>query len=250
MATQSLLKKSPPVQGKSNWGTGVQPTLRTTAQLNAPAAPRRLGTMTSADLNRGATGSDLSMKPTLTGAPVTSGFAQTTARPSLLKKTPPAAPVAAATPRSAAPQAPAGPSAAAMKFLQDGVAPELSPLPAAPVNSPTTTGAQQTESANPLTGDGNKQPSGTTAPVNPGQAMGFSRSGGSVPRGQDAAPAAVVPEQSTQQKLRSSMSSTMDNLRGKTAGGAGLYKRSFTNPKSASLYSGYVKRLFGDTMPA
>ncbi len=90
----------------------------------------------------------------------------------------------------------------------------------APVSSPTTSNAQQTESANPLTGDGNAQPGGTTDQVNPGSALGISRRGSSVPSGTDA--------------LADSS----------TIGGSGIYARKFSSPKSANLYGDFVKKLF------
>lgn len=81
---------------------------------------------------------------------------------------------------------------------------------------------QQTEAANPLTGDRTAQPEGTTTelPSNAREA-GFIQRGQNVPRGTDAAP-------------------------GGTVGGSGLYARKFASPQSASAYAGYVKRLFGD----
>ncbi len=92
-----------------------------------------------------------------------------------------------------------------------------------PVASPTTSAAQQTEGANPLTGDGNAQPGGTTDDVDPAKKMGFSQRGSGAPSGQDAAPG--------------------------NTGGTGLYKRTFANPKSASLYDTYVKKIFGNSTP-
>lgn len=99
----------------------------------------------------------------------------------------------------------------------------ISGMPSAPnaprAVAPTTVAAQQTESANPLTGDGNQQVQGASAPVDAGAALGFSRKGSSVPSGQDAQPTSNV-------------------------GGTGLYARTFKSPKSASLYHDYVQRLF------
>lgn len=91
--------------------------------------------------------------------------------------------------------------------------------PGIPVASPTTAAAPQTEGANPLTGDGNAQPGGTTDQINPAQKLGFSQRGDGIPAGQDAV---------------------------SNSGGSGLYKRTFANPKSASIYDKYVKKIFGD----
>ncbi len=90
--------------------------------------------------------------------------------------------------------------------------------PGAPVTSPTTSAAPQTESNNPLTGDGNAQPADTTDAVDPGSALGLNRRGTTVPKGTDAVDGNV--------------------------GGSGLYARKFGNPKSASIYGAYVKKLF------
>lgn len=92
--------------------------------------------------------------------------------------------------------------------------------PGTPVTSPTTVGAPQTESNNPLTGDGNEEAGGTTDAVDPGSALGLNRRGTNVPKGTDALPDANV-------------------------GGSGLYARKFGNAKSAGIYSAYVRKLFG-----
>lgn len=94
--------------------------------------------------------------------------------------------------------------------------------PGMPVKSPTTAAASQTEGANPLTGDGNAQAGGTTDIVKPAQALGFAQRGAGTPPGQDAA------------------SGKDPNM-----GGTGLYAKKFSNPKSASLYDQYIKKLFG-----
>ena len=96
------------------------------------------------------------------------------------------------------------------------------PVRGAPVAGATTQNAQQTESANPLSGDGNAQPSGSTAAIRPGAALGIVQRGSSVPRGQDAQP-------------------------GQHAGGTGLYRRNFATPQSASIYDNYVRKLFADS---
>lgn len=185
---------------------------------------------------------------TITRGGVVTKVAPTPAKAPMASPVSPVSPVAPA----AAPAAPRGPSPAAIKFLQDGITPPdptLSPVSPVPVAAPTTRGAQQTESANPLTGDTNRAAGGTVQPVNPAQALGLNRGGTGVPRGQDAMPTPAAPDQSTTQKLGASMQSTFDNLRGKPAGGTGLYRRTFSNPKSAGIYDGYVRRLFGDAMP-
>ncbi len=109
-------------------------------------------------------------------------------------------------------------------MTRDGVTTKVPGSPAAtlaaPVASPTTTGAQQTESANPLTGDGNAQAGGTTDAVNPASALGLNRRGATTPAGSDAQGAS------------------------ESIGGTGLYARKFSNPKSAGVYESYVKKLF------
>jgi hypothetical protein len=90
--------------------------------------------------------------------------------------------------------------------------------PGAPVAGPTTDNAQQTESANPLTGDGNAQPADTTDELDPASALGLNRRGASTPQGTDA-------------------------VAGQNVGGSGLYARKFNSPKGASIYSDYIKRL-------
>lgn len=91
--------------------------------------------------------------------------------------------------------------------------------PATPVASPTTTAQPQTESKNPLTGDGNAQPAGTTSAVTPAaQTLGFTQRGSRTPSGQDA--------------------------EGTATGGTGLYQRTFKSPQAAGIYDSYVRRLF------
>lgn len=94
--------------------------------------------------------------------------------------------------------------------------------PGTPVASPTTTAAPQTESNNPLSGDGNEEAGGTTDSIDPGSALGLNRRGTQVPRGTDAL--------------------TQDE----NVGGSGLYARKFGNAKSASIYGAYTKKLFPD----
>lgn len=89
------------------------------------------------------------------------------------------------------------------------------------MQSATTTAQPQTESNNPLTGDGNQESGGTTDELDPGSALGLNRRGTSVPKGSDAVDENV--------------------------GGSGLYARKFGNPKSAGIYSAYVRKIFGNT---
>lgn len=94
--------------------------------------------------------------------------------------------------------------------------------PAEPVASPTTEAAPQTESNNPLTGDDNAQPGGTTDQIDPGSALGLKQRGASTPKGTDALP------------------ESKGGL-----GGTGIYARQFANPRAADLYGSYVKKIFG-----
>lgn len=119
------------------------------------------------------------------------------------------------------PNAPTSGGAMIRNGVRTEVAPSRTPLRQSPqvdnlatpnvdVASPTTDAAPQTEARNPLTGDGNQQPEGTTQPA--GVQLGFSRAGRSIPRGQDAAPA---------------------------------FASRFSTPQVASIYADYVTRLFG-----
>jgi hypothetical protein len=97
----------------------------------------------------------------------------------------------------------------------------LQPPPAAPVVSPTTSAAPQTESNNPLTGTGNQQAAGTTSEINAPQDLGLVQRGSQIPAGSDS-----VEEGSTEQ--------------------SGLFARTFQNPKSTDFYGRMVRRLFQD----
>lgn len=97
----------------------------------------------------------------------------------------------------------------------------VAPTPAQPVASPTTANAQQTESANPLSGAGNQQAAGTTTAINPGAALGFSRRGSAAPAGIDAAP------------------SMADNS-------SSIYNKNLAKPTRQQMIDQYVKRLFGN----
>ncbi len=170
-----------------------------------------------------------------------------------------------------------GPSQASMKFLQDGIDPQVT-SPAAPgapqrttydqflqnnPGSPAATGSlatpaarpapQQTERANPLTGDNNRQPESTTAPVQPpGSALQqsmqgtfndlrgttpatrapFVQRGAGTPQGQDAA---VPNEDDT---IGGSMAGTQSLIAG---------SRRFSNPASANIYQSFLQRAFPQT---
>lgn len=88
----------------------------------------------------------------------------------------------------------------------------------------------QTEAANPLTGDGGDQLAGTSAPVDPGVSLGFSRRGSVVPKGTDA---------------QTPPKDTIGTGPATNVGGSGLFARRFSNPKSAALYHDFTKTLFG-----
>lgn len=81
--------------------------------------------------------------------------------------------------------------------------------------------SQQSEGANPMTGATSTQPEDSTEDIDPGQALGMKQRGSSLPRGTDAQPSSG------------------------NVGGSGLYARTFSSPKSASIYDKYVKDLFG-----
>lgn len=254
-------KKTAPGVGLSNWGTGVQPKQRTTAELNAPVAAPQVRPLFGDPPPAGRPGRDLGMlNPARSAQLAANQFKGQNLQLMRQNTDPNRAGSGGSITRNGVttmvpPTAAKSPVPSPVNAMVAGASSPLARTPGAPVTAPTTVGAQQTETANPLTGDTNRNAGGTVAPVNPGRAMGFSRAGSGVPRGQDAAPMAAPapvasPEQATQQKIGSSMKSTMDNLRGKTAGGTGLYRRTFTNPQSAGMYDGYVKRLFGDALPA
>lgn len=106
---------------------------------------------------------------------------------------------------------------------------KVSPGITKPPATPTTVAAQQTESANPLTGDTNALPGGSVQDLNHGRAMGFSTKGPTAPGGTDvktAPPAGSPPTASV--------------------GGSGIYQRSFSSPTAAAIYHDYTRKLFGD----
>lgn len=166
------------------------------------------------------------------------------------------------------------------------------PVGAAPGGTPTTSAAQQTESADPLTGTNNQVPGGATVPVAPPPSTGLTRAGpapapghggidvnsyvGSryasptLPSGDDNPAAAIskpgyqppeTSEQGADQALRQRFGAP-PNERGAVDvstggpttsapapdnanfGGIGKYRQQFSNPTSAAIYDGYVKKLF------
>lgn len=186
--------------GASNWGAGVQPA-RTPFARVAPG--RNLGTMTSADLSRYPTGNVLGQKPPLTGAafsPQQGGYAE---------YTPP-------------PLTPATGLARAPSVVAAQPAPYLPP--------------QQTERANPLSGDNNFPMEGKTTPV---IRAPFVQRGAGLPAGTDAAPAAIKDTLTEDNDIGAAMNGTLGRI-----GGTGAFARKFGNPQSASVYDSYVRRLF------
>ncbi len=119
---------------------------------------------------------------------------------------------------------PPSPAGAYSPAVSADVANQPAVQPTAPAPNPPP--PQQTEAVNPLTNSGSApktQLAGTTQDVNPGQAMGFSQRGATVPQGQDAMPSAP----------------------GEHMAGSGLYARKFGNKRSADLYGDYIRKIFG-----
>jgi len=186
--------------GAPNFGTGVQPTRSPVAR----AMPgRNLGTMTSADLSRFPTGNPLGQKPSLTGpafSPQQGGYAE---------YTPP--PLAPAT----------------------GLARAPSVVAAQPAYRPP----QQTERANPLTGDNNFPMEGqTTAPL---ARAPFVQRGAGLPAGMDAAPAAIKDTLTEDNDIGTAINGTLGRI-----GGTGAFARKFGSAQSADVYSSYLRRLY------
>lgn len=112
---------------------------------------------------------------------------------------------------------------------------------------------QQTERANPLTGDNNIPMESTSTRV----AAPFVQRGRATPAGQDVAPrpAAVAPmaaPAAPADDIGDAMRKTQGAIRsGSTfTGGTGKFARSFGSPDSANIYAGYVSRLFGSDATA
>lgn len=111
----------------------------------------------------------------------------------LTRVVPPSPGVTPRTPRQQ------GPSAAAMKFLEDGIDPQIAePAPYVPgqFGARSTRPPQQTERANPLSGDNNIPAEGSTS----GLRSPFNMRGNSTPQGQD-------------ETIGGSMQGTFDRLR-------------------------------------
>jgi hypothetical protein len=104
----------------------------------------------------------------------------------------------------------------------------LQPTLDSPGKVPASNATRPT-SANPAKNDplsnaiGNAQLPGSSEEVPAASALGFNRRGDTVPAGQDALP----------------------DEDGQHTGGTGLYAKKFSNPRSADIYSSYVKKLFG-----
>lgn len=99
---------------------------------------------------------------------------------------------------------------------------------------------QQTERANPLTGDPNNVPGGASAPlpavvprVDAGRSLGVSTRGSAVPSGQDL----DVGQESTPGDV------TADE------GGDARTSSVFTNPTSKNIHDSYIRKLFGASAP-
>lgn len=99
---------------------------------------------------------------------------------------------------------------------------------------------QQTERANPLTGDNNIPIESTTTRV----AAPFVQRGRSTPSGQDVAPQAAPTN--PEETIGGSMQGTMNRIGGGSGftGGTGKFARSFGSKDSADIYHSYVSRLF------
>lgn len=201
----TLLTRTPP---RSNFGTGVQPERRTTAEINQQAypsvaapAPRNMGSFTPqsfaprapapTDPNRMSSGG------TITAGGLTRSYAggrpQTQLNPLYNEGQD-------FQPATAAPGI--GARTTFQNFVQNN-----------PGSMAARAAPQQTERANPLTGDNNLPMEGQTAAVKPPP---FIQRGAGVPRGQDAS----------------------------TMGGTGVFKRSFGSPQAASAYTNFLQKLY------
>lgn len=131
----------------------------------------------------------------------------------LYNPTQPAAPVA-----DPVAQGPAGGNNRTLNLRRARGVQTLAPS-GAPVASPTTVAAPQTEARNPLSGASNQQMEGTTDPL-PGQSLGFSRRGNMLPRGYDALPLTGV-------------------------GPTGVAGSRFRSQASSNAYQSYLRRVMG-----
>lgn len=236
-----LLTKAPPM-GYSNWGTGVQPMRRTTADINQLAdsqaqAARATPSGGTDDLYHNVGAGQVNRF----GGRNLGTLSPATARPMGRQLNPmydesqdPTAPVAtraAPSPRSPFTRAPTPAPLPSLDGL-DGFA-RSNTLTNAGVYDPGSFGAsnaaangtgraapppQQTERANPLTGDNNLPLEGQTTAVQPSP---FVQRGAGVPMGQD------------------SRAPGTPNF-----GGNGLYRRSFNTPAAAGQYGQYVRAMF------
>lgn len=105
---------------------------------------------------------------------------------------------------------------------------------------------QQTERANPLSGDNNIPMESTTTRV---AAPPFIQRGRTVPTGQDVAP---KPSPTPTQDIGGAINDTQKSIRtGSTfTGGTGKFARSFSNQASAGHYDNFVRQLFPDLAQA
>ncbi len=139
------------------------------------------------------------------------------------------------------------PSPASQEFLRTGVAPEITlpprpqavspvtraPMPMAP--TPAYRPPQQTERANPLTGDNNFPMEGQTVPV---ARAPFIQRGTSLPAGRDAMPAAEIED--------GDIGRTMQGIQSRIAGSpANPFARRFGEPSKQSAYNAMLKRVMG-----
>lgn len=217
-------------------------------------APRNLGTLTSADLDRSPTGYALNRTPQPTGLPLAPGAAissvpgQPVARTGL-QRTPPPAAVDPLDLNGVAPGSFGAQNAANNAGIYQ---PGSFGAQNAQANGTGYRAPQQTERANPLSGDNNVPMESTTTPL---QRTPFTQRGTSAPSGRDTIPAPIRDTATIDSDISKSMDGTFDNLRGgggqqPATGGGGLYRRSFSNPLAAQKYGAFVQRLFGDSSSA
>lgn len=189
--------------------------------------PRRLGTFTSQDLNRTPTGSSLMNRPTPSGEPIDYGFSVTSSRPM--------------TPlRRAAPQ----PGQSLDQISQDyepGSFGMQNALANAGIYRPGTFAAQnaranrtgytppqQTERANPLSGDNNIPMESTTTVL---RRPPFVQRGVTIPRGQDTSP------------IRTTR--TIDSDISRELNPSPIFRRAFNAPRqNTKAYDDFVDSLY------
>jgi hypothetical protein len=220
------------VRGASNWGTGVQPARTPVAAPAAPRTGRNLGTMTSADLNRSPTGAALNQRPALTGTTPTSGYAEYTPRP-----VSPSAPLAVTRPSydEIASYAP-GSFGRANAANNAGIyAPGSFGAQNAAANATGYRAPQQTERANPLSGDNNY----------PGESIvarpPFVQRGAGIPSGQDSLPAPIRTTLSEDDDIASSLNGTLGRIRG-----GGIARPNFGGSNYVKPADRMMRQLFSD----